>query len=357
MSTFYTVCEISIAVMSVLGNGLVLYVYASNQRLHSVTNYFIVSLAIADLFVGLFGVPFAILTSEGLPRDFIGCVIMLNFLLWLCGASTFSLIGVSLDRYVAISYPLRYNVFITPLRALVAIVVCWIMAAIVGFLPVVGWHRGRPETPACVFIEIIDMNYMLFNAIMVIYIPLVVMIVIYVFIFRAVRKQMRKIEPVTIAVTSKPATSGRNGTAADDEAAAAAREAEAAETARRRQKRFQTYKKDLQAVKSVAVIVLVFMICWLPLSISNSISALFPHVVQPPNYVPVSIVLSHANSAINPFLYAYGKEFRMGYRRTFAKMFPCICAMNPNNSVRNTKANANAVSTVEGMRFSTNDTS
>nr|XP_054766042.1 adenosine receptor A2a-like [Lytechinus pictus] len=187
----YTTCEIVIAALSVIGNGLVLYIYTSNSRLHTVTNYFIVSLAIADFLVGLLGVPFAILTNETLPHgSFYGCLIMLNFLLWLCGASTFSLIGVSLDRYIAISYPLRYNVFVTPLRAIVVIIVCWIMAAIVGFLPVVGWNKGEPEDGKCFFIHIIHMDYMLFNAVMVIYIPLVVMVVIYAFIFRAVRKQV-----------------------------------------------------------------------------------------------------------------------------------------------------------------------
>ncbi|XP_041457371.1 adenosine receptor A2a-like [Lytechinus variegatus] len=191
----YTTCEIIIAALSVIGNGLVLYIYTSNSRLHTVTNYFIVSLAIADFLVGLLGVPFAILTNETLPHgSFYGCLIMLNFLLWLCGASTFSLIGVSLDRYIAISYPLRYNVFVTPLRAIVVIIVCWIMAAIVGFLPVVGWNKGEPEDGKCFFIHIIHMDYMLFNAVMVIYIPLVVMVVIYAFIFRAVRKQVSQVK-------------------------------------------------------------------------------------------------------------------------------------------------------------------
>ena len=64
------------------------------------------------------------------------------------------------------------------------------MAAIVGFLPVMGWNKGYPSTPGCFFMQIIDMNYMMFNAIVVIYIPLFVMVVLYGFIYRAVREQV-----------------------------------------------------------------------------------------------------------------------------------------------------------------------
>nr|XP_054773607.1 adenosine receptor A2b-like [Lytechinus pictus] len=178
---------------------------------------------------------------------------------------------------------------------------------------------------------------------------------------------MRRIEPVTLPNLSKPTTSsgatrnGANGKAAresdDTKTRASDREAEAADTARRRQKRFQAYKKDLQAVKSVAVIVLVFMMCWLPLSLSNSVSALFGSTVsQPYKVIQTCIILSHMNSAINPFLYAYGKEFRMGYKRAFAKMFPCMCALKPQDSATGTKAVVNAVSGVaNGLNYSTND--
>ena len=192
LSPVYATFELFFALMAVLGNGLVLLAFAKVERLlRSQTNYFILSLATADLLVGLLGVPFAILTSEGLPRNFYGCVIMLNFLLWLCGTSTFSLIGVTVDRFIAVSYPLSYQDMMTGRRAIIIIALSWIMSAVVGFLPVVGWHKGRPTTPSCFFLQIIDLKYMLFNAVVVIYIPLFVMIVLYGFIYRAVREQVR----------------------------------------------------------------------------------------------------------------------------------------------------------------------
>ena len=94
-------------------------------------------------------------------------------------------------------------------------------------------------------------------------------------------------------------------------------------------KRLSSYKKELRAVKAVAVIILVFMCCWLPLSLFNTITAIcpFPKCSIPFKVLNFFIIISHANSAINPWLYAYGRDFRVAYRRTLASLFPC-CHIN-----------------------------
>ncbi|XP_072048174.1 adenosine receptor A2a-like [Amphiura filiformis] len=313
VSFTYATFELFFAIMAVLGNGLVLLAFAKVERLlRSQTNYFILSLASADLLVGLLGVPFAILTSEGLPYNFRGCVIMLTFLLWLCGTSTFSLIGVTVDRFIAVSHPLSYQSIMTGRRAVIIIALSWVMSAIVGFLPVVGWNKGYPSTPGCFFMEIIDMKYMLFNAVVVIYIPLFVMIVLYGFIYRAVREQIRKIQPLG-SISSGNSVNTVSGQEAKNSL----------------KKRLSSYKRELRAVKAVAVIILVFMCCWLPLSLFNTITSIcpFPKCRIPFELLNFFIIISHANSAINPWLYAYGRDFRVAYRRTLASLFPC-CHIN-----------------------------
>lgn len=59
----YTIMELLVAVVAVIGNALVIVVFYRERRLRRRTNYYIISLAIADLLVGLLGVPFAILAS------------------------------------------------------------------------------------------------------------------------------------------------------------------------------------------------------------------------------------------------------------------------------------------------------
>lgn len=105
----YTVCEILVAICAVLGNGLVIIVFGKERKLRRRTNYYIVSLAAADLLVGLFAIPFAILASIGLPTNLHACLFTVSVLVVLCTISIFCLVAVSVDRYWAILYPMRYS--------------------------------------------------------------------------------------------------------------------------------------------------------------------------------------------------------------------------------------------------------
>lgn len=105
----YTVCEIIVAVLAVVGNAMVICVFRRERRLRRRTNYYIISLALADLFVGCFGIPFAILASIGLPTALYPCLFSLSLLVVLCTISIFCLVAVSVDRYWAILHPMAYS--------------------------------------------------------------------------------------------------------------------------------------------------------------------------------------------------------------------------------------------------------
>ncbi|RWS21941.1 7 transmembrane receptor (rhodopsin family)-like protein 2 [Leptotrombidium deliense] len=106
----YTVVEAIVAVISAFGNLLTIIVFIQDKKLRKVTNFYIVSLAVADLLVGVFGIPSAIFTRIGVPRNaFHVCLSMLSFLLVLCTVSILNLVAVSLDRFWAILYPLNYH--------------------------------------------------------------------------------------------------------------------------------------------------------------------------------------------------------------------------------------------------------
>lgn len=105
----YTVLEGLVAVGATIGNGLVIVAFQRERRLRRRTNYYIVSLAVADLLVGLVGIPCAILTSIGLPRHLHLCMFSVSLLIVLCTVSILSLVAVSADRYWAILYPMAYS--------------------------------------------------------------------------------------------------------------------------------------------------------------------------------------------------------------------------------------------------------
>lgn len=105
----YAVCEVIVAVCAVLGNGLVIVVFTKERKLRRRTNYYIISLATADLLVGLFAIPFAILASIGLPTNLYACLFTVSVLVVLCTISIFCLVAVSIDRYWAILHPMGYS--------------------------------------------------------------------------------------------------------------------------------------------------------------------------------------------------------------------------------------------------------
>jgi hypothetical protein len=49
-----------ISLLSVVGNSSIIYIVIHNRRMHSVTNYFICNLALADCLVACFAVPFQV---------------------------------------------------------------------------------------------------------------------------------------------------------------------------------------------------------------------------------------------------------------------------------------------------------
>ncbi|CAM5164490.1 unnamed protein product, partial [Eretmochelys imbricata] len=106
MDTVYIVLELIIAVLSIAGNVLVCWAVAINSTLKNATNYILVSLAVADIAVGLLAIPFAITISVGLHTDFHSCLFFACFVLVLTQSSIFSLLAVAIDRYLAIKVPL-----------------------------------------------------------------------------------------------------------------------------------------------------------------------------------------------------------------------------------------------------------
>lgn len=106
-SLVYIMVELAIALLAILGNMLVCWAVWLNSNLQNVTNYFVVSLAAADIAVGVLAIPFAITISTGFCAACHGCLFIACFVLVLTQSSIFSLLAIAIDRYIAIRIPLR----------------------------------------------------------------------------------------------------------------------------------------------------------------------------------------------------------------------------------------------------------
>lgn len=323
MNEIYIVIEVVIAVLSIAGNVLVCWAVSINSTLKNATNYFLVSLAVADILVGCLAIPFAIIISIGIDLDFYGCLFLACFLLVLTQSSIFSLLAIAIDRYLAVKIPLRYKELMTGKTSREIIAILWILSFIIGLIPFFGWnlkHKGCDNNSSlhtnttttgaaggqkagtdvlyscklqCFFESVVDMHYMVyFNFFVCVLLPLLIMLGIYLKIFTVARKQLRQIELKCVG----------NGDS----------------------QHHGLLQKEIRAAKSLSIIVGLFAVCWLPVHILNCLTLFYTELEKPPVVMYVAIILSHANSAVNPIIYAYRiQDFRNTFRKILARHFLC----------------------------------
>ncbi|XP_001138221.3 olfactory receptor 10G8 [Pan troglodytes] len=103
-------------VLTVLGNLLILLVIRVDSHLHTPMYYFLTNLSFIDIWFSTVTVPKMLMTlvsPSGRAISFHSCVAQLYFFHFLGGTECFLYTVMSYDRYLAISYPLRYTSMMT----------------------------------------------------------------------------------------------------------------------------------------------------------------------------------------------------------------------------------------------------
>lgn len=182
---------------TVFGNSLVILAVIRERYLHTSTNYFVTSLAVADCLVGLVVMPFSALYEVLDNTWFFGtdwCDTWRSLDVLFSTASILNLCVISLDRYWAITDPFSYPMKMTRNRAVVLIAVVWICSSLISFPAIVFWRAVRagpmPEFK-CTFTE--HLGYLLFSSTISFYLPLLVMVFTYCRIYRAAAEQTKSV--------------------------------------------------------------------------------------------------------------------------------------------------------------------
>nr|CAA63702.1 adenosine receptor [Rattus sp.]prf//2209276A adenosine receptor A3i [Rattus norvegicus] len=296
----YITMEAAIGLCAVVGNMLVIWVVKLNRTLRTTTFYFIVSLALADIAVGVLVVPLAIAVSLEVQMHFYACLFMSCVLLVFTHASIMSLLAIAVDRYLRVKLTVRlsflvvnlpfssphsnrYRTVTTQRRIWLLLGLCWLVSFLVGLTPMFGWNRKvtlelsqNSSTLSCHFRSVVGLDYMVFFSFITwILIPLVVMCIIYLDIFYIIRNKL-----------SQNLTGFRETRA--------------------------FYGREFKTAKSLFLVLFLFALCWLPLSIINFVS--YFNVKIPEIAMCLGILLSHANSMMNPIVYACKiKKFKETY--------------------------------------------
>ncbi|CAH1784680.1 unnamed protein product [Owenia fusiformis] len=193
ISVFVTALMVGI----VFGNTLVIIAIMTDRNLKTIQNSFIASLAVADLLVGCMIMPFS-LANEMMGYWYFGeywCELWLAIDVLLCTASILNLCVISLDRYWSITKAIQYLKQRTAKRAAMMIAFVWVLSFIISVPPIIGWKKpqGKIEYwgfPTCELTD--DIGYVVYSNVGSFYLPLIVMVGVYVRIYIAARKRSRR---------------------------------------------------------------------------------------------------------------------------------------------------------------------
>ena len=204
------------------------------------------------------------------------------------------------------------------------------------------------------------MNYMVyFNFFCCLLVPLVAMFIIYGHIFLTVRSQLRRIAIARgMAADTRAAGSGSTGTEDTGSSAAGGTPGGGANMGTGKENSVGSLietetsavfskaglrivsagsttgpsnsnvrpRQEMRKATSLFLVLFLFMVCWTPIHLINCILLFCPQCDVPMSLTLAAILLSHANSALNPILYAYRMR---SFRHTLIGMWRAMWSVRP----------------------------
>lgn len=297
----------ALIVSTLLGNTLVCAAVIKFRHLRSkVTNAFVVSLAVSDLFVAVLVMPWrAVSEVAGVWLFGRFCDTWVAFDIMCSTASILNLCVISMDRYWAISNPFRYERRMTRRFAFLMIAVAWTLSVLISFIPVqLNWHRADNNSSAH---EQGDCNaslnrtYAISSSLISFYIPVLIMVGTYTRIFRIAQTQIRRISSLERAAGQRAQNQSHRASTHDESALKT------------------SFKRETKVLKTLSVIMGVFVFCWLPFFVLNCVVPFcdVDKVGEPPcvsdTTFNIFVWFGWANSSLNPVIYAFNADFRKAF--------------------------------------------
>ena len=300
VNTLYAI----ICVVGLVGNGLVIYVVIQYTKMKTVTNMYILNLAVSDLCF-LVGLPFLITTAimKGWIFGFVMCKIylILTSINWF--TSVFTLTVMSADRYMAVCHAVRSMSYRTPVVS-AAICVCVWTASFLVMLPIILYSTTVPkqndpggESCTLMFPQGQPINsqkaFIWYTFLMGMAIPVTLIIVFY----GMVLVRLKNVGP--------------------------------------RKKSKEKKKSHKKVTKMVFAVIAVYIICWLPYWVFQLVQYYQPSPggIQPWKIYLFQVLtcMSYANSTLNPLIYAFLSD---NFRKAFIKAFRCVKPSEVNGTLQ-----------------------
>ena len=269
---------------AITGNVVVLWLFYKHKSLRTISNRFLASLSVADVFVGLVIDPVWIVIVCWIQPRGQRNLIMLTKMLWIqtTAATTLNSCCVSIDRFTAIRFPFRYQDILTKRRCLAVIILVWFISLSLS-LPILFFQPGKDRKE--LFVSITCTMFLA---------PLLVVSFCYIIIFKVARKQFGRI----LAAKKLPDSS---------------------ENIRAR------VTQNFKAIKTVGFVLSACIITWMPSVVLQLVTFYYIEEAKRCTLRKIKFVVSpwvqaiaFTSSAINPLIYYLrNSDFRRAFRRTF----------------------------------------
>ncbi|XP_048848401.1 somatostatin receptor type 5-like [Brienomyrus brachyistius] len=275
---------IVVCIIGLGGNTLVIHIVLHYSKSESVTNIYILNLAIADeLF--MLGLPFLAIQNalQTWPFGSFMCRLVLTVDGINQFTSIFCLTVMSIDRYLAVVHPIRSSKWRRPQVAKVVNGTVWAVSFIV-VLPVVIYAEVHKNGNCNIFwpepTDIWNAAFIIYTSTVEFFLPLLVICLCYLLIVIKIRSSGKKVH--------------------------------ATSTKRRKSERKVTWM--------VVIVVAVFVFCWLPFYALNIINLIVPPPQNLQGLYSFVVVLSYANSCANPIVYGFlSDNFKQGFRKALCR--------------------------------------
>ncbi|KAK9501965.1 hypothetical protein O3M35_012584 [Rhynocoris fuscipes] len=189
-----------IILAALFGNLLVIVSVMRHRKLRVITNYFVVSLALADMLVAIWAMGFNAsveLTDGKWLFGYFMCDVWNSLDVYFSTVSILHLCCISVDRYYAIVQPLDYPLIMTYKKLVIMLAVVWISPALVSFLPIfMTWYTTddhlefrRLNPDSCEFS--VNKTYAVISSSVSFWVPGVIMIFMYYRIYIEADRQER----------------------------------------------------------------------------------------------------------------------------------------------------------------------
>ena len=379
------ICLPIIIAVGVFGNTLVCIAVVRMNKLRTVANSFVVSLAISDLAVCVIVLPLGLYEAVNYGDWFLGdvlCNTWLSLDVILSTASVWNLCAIAGDRWLAITKPIWYANRRSPTLAGIALAVAWGIPILLTIPSMVIMSIHQREYSTMCYLNV-QFSYVIFACVVCFYLPCIIVLAVYVRIFMAARDHfmrkpsraaMRKKSSAstggmdrsmdsavqdssgntnavngkteyTVAATSPTGSMGNINSVAYNDArkiSTGALNDVYIEPSENRQLKRRTSRiprisvsREKKAAIVLSIVVGAFIICWLPYFTAVLIYAASSGRIMASSQTFVAFSwIGWMNSIINPIIYTiFTKDFRKGFK----KILKCECESWPGMSASSTK--------------------